>query len=248
MNNFLDRWRDDTNAVTLAKQKMIDALARLGKTRPAPASAAPVPPRKGRLVMIIDLTGSREPSLEEARKATAAMIDTIKAVGAIAVKLIYFRGDNECKASPWHDHPDILRHSMQGLSCKTGGTQIARALRVVLAEKETVSGVVYIGDCCEDEPEELDALAQALGARSVPLYMFHEIGSLEARPVFRGMAEASKGVYVEFRPDAGKVLREILANVAAFVTAGPAGVRQIAAMSTTPEARQLQARLLLPPG
>jgi hypothetical protein len=35
---------------------------------------------------------------------------------------------------------------MRRLSCETGGTQIARVLRLALAETETVSGVVFIGD------------------------------------------------------------------------------------------------------
>jgi hypothetical protein len=257
--SFLDRWRRDDGNVSPEKKRMIEALARLGgETKQIPSSASAVQPRKpGRLIMALDLTGSREQSLKQAHIATASMFDTIKALGAVIVKLVYFRGGfllghGECRASGWHDNPDILCRAMRRLSCKTGYTQIARVLRLALAERETAAGVVYIGDHCEDDPGELHELARALGRKSIPLFMFHEIAdydgrSLEARPIFEDMADASAGGYVEFKPDSGAVLKEILANVAAFAAAGAEGVRQ-SPRATTPEGKQLQNRLLLPPG
>ena len=41
------------------------------------------------------------------------MFDSIKAVGAVAVKLVYDRGTNECRASKWHDDPGVLSESMR---------------------------------------------------------------------------------------------------------------------------------------
>lgn len=179
------------------------------------------------------------------------MFDTIKALGAVAVKLVYYRGSDECRATEWHSDPDILSASMRRLSCETGETQIARVLRLALAEKETVCGMVFVGDHCEDDPGELRELAARLGQRSMPLFVFHECAdhderSLNAKPVFKRMAEASGGVYVEFKPDSGVVLREMLGSVGALAAAGAEGVRQ-AALPKTPEARQLQTRLLAAP-
>jgi hypothetical protein len=124
--------------------------------------------------------------------------------------MIYFRGWLECKASAWENDPALVCRTMQRLSCATGETQIARALRQVFHEHEAVDAVVYIGDHCEDHHDELAGLAQRLGERSMPLYVFHECAdhdrrSLNAKPIFRAMAEASGGVYCEFRPDAGDV-------------------------------------------
>jgi len=222
---------------------MNEALARLDRANVKQAS------NSGRLIFALDLTGSREHSLYQARIATAAMLDTIKAIGAVAVKLIYYRGSRECRASPWHDDPGILSHSMRRISCETGETQIARVLRLALAEEEKISGVVFIGDHCEDDPARLRELAQALGQRSIPLFVFHECAdhdgrSLEAKPVFKSMAAASGGVYVEFKPDSGAVLREMLSNIAAFSAAGVEGVKRVAVPKTLP-AQQLQGRLLL---
>jgi hypothetical protein len=224
---------------------MNEALARLGAVEIRTRRAA------GHLIFGLDLTGSREASLCHARIATAAMFDTIKAIGKVAVKLIYYRGTNECRESRWHDNPAALSQSMLTLSCETGQTQIARLLRLALAEKEKLSGVLFVGDHCEDDADELLGLAQALGTKSIPLFVFHECAdndkrSLAAKPIFRSMANASGGVYVEFKPDSGAVLREMLTNVAAFSAAGVEGVRQIA-LAETPEARQLQGHLRLLP-
>jgi hypothetical protein len=254
INNSLDKWRDDDKALSPERRKMNEALARLGSASARQARPEEIleETRRGRLIVALDLTGSREHSLNQARIATAAMFDTIKALGAIAVKLVYFRGDDECRATPWHSEPDILSQAMRRLSCEAGETQIARVLRLALAEKEMVSGLVFVGDQCEDDPGELRDLAATLGQRRVPLFVFHECTdrdqlALKAKPVFKRMAELSGGVYVEFKADSGAILREMLTNVAALAAAGAKGVRQIAPPKTH-EARQLQARLLLGPG
>jgi len=205
--------------------------------------------RRGRLIFGLDLTGSREATLRNARIATAAMFDTIKAIGSVAVKLIYYRGTNECRASEWNDDPGVVSRCMERLGCETGETQIARLLRLALGEREKISGVVFVGDHCEEAPRELLALAATLGQRSVPLFMFHECAdhderSLAAKPLFKRMAELSGGVYVEFKPDSGVVLREMLSSVGAFTAAGHEGVRQVGRAATR-EARQLRGRLLL---
>jgi hypothetical protein len=230
------------------RDRMNQALARLG---PGPASS---PPRRdpARLIFALDLTSSRERSLNQARIATAAMFDAVTAIGAVQVRMIYYRGDGECQISAWHADPEILSQTMRRLSCEAGGTQIARVLRIVLAQPEKISAVVFIGDHCEDDSDALEDLARELGRRSRPLYIFHECAdrdprSLQAKPVFKSMAAASGGIYVEFKPDSGGVLRELLSSVAAFSAGGKQGLTQIQP-AATPQARQLQNRLLLAAG
>ena len=248
MDNSLEKSRQDQKTLAIERQRMNEALTQLAQVdarRPAQTG--------GRLIFGLDLTGSREPGLRQARIATAAMFTAIKAIGRIAVKLIYFRGTQECRAGKWHDDPAVLGELMRGLSCEVGNTQIARLLRIALAETEKISCVVFEGDHCEDDPAELLALARELGKRSIPLFVFHECSdfderSLRAKPVFKRMAEASGGVYCElFKPDSGAALRELLTSVAAFTAAGIEGVRKIRRAATTPEARSLQGRLLLGP-
>ena len=208
--------------------------------------------RIGRLIFGLDLTASREKSLVQARVATAAMFDTIKSMGVLAVKLIYFRGRWECKAGDWHTDPAVVSRHMFGLSCANGYTQIARMLRFVLAEEQQISAVVFVGDHCEDGPRGLRKLAYALGERSIPLFVFHECngddpGWIEAKPVFEDIASASGGAYVQFRPDSGAVLKELLSSVAVFSAAGAEGIERMA-LPTTSEARHLRGRLLLGSG
>ena len=242
MSNAPEKWRNEENALDVERRLMNEALAKLGR--------ADMKRKAGRLIFGLDLTSSREASLRHARIATAAMFDTIKTVGAVAVKLVYYRG-NECRASEWHDDAAVVSRAMLRLSCEAGYTQIARLLRVALKEQERVSGVVFVGDHCEDDHDELLGLARTLGKRSMPLFIFHECAdhderSLQAKPLFRRMAEISGGVYVEFNPDSGTVLREVLSSVAAFAAGGSEAVKQVG-HAVTPEARQLQARLLLGP-
>jgi hypothetical protein len=207
--------------------------------------------RQGRLIFGLDLTGSREASLHKARQATAAMLDAVKSVGAVGVKLLYYRGDDECRASQWHDDSGVLDKCMRRLTCETGFTQIARMLRFVLTEKEPISSLVFVGDHFDEDSDEVTALAARLGARGIPIFVFHESSdadyrALAAKPVFRRVAEISGGVYCELKSDSGDVLRELLTHVAAFSTAGRAGLRQIEGPKT-PEAEQLQERLLIGP-
>jgi len=209
-------------------------------------------PRRGRLIFCLDLTASRQAALRQARIATATMFDAIKAAGKIVLKLAYFRGDSECRASGWHDDPHIVSLWMQRLACESGETQIARLLRMVLGEVEDVSGVVFVGDHCEDDRSELRNLAKELGKKSIPVFVFHECAdcdrrSLKAKPTFKSIADYSGGVYVEFRPDSGAVLRELLTNVAAFSAGGSEGVMKMAPPATA-EARELRSRLLLGSG
>jgi hypothetical protein len=242
MTNQLEKWRNDEKALAVERQLMKDALAQLGRgdTKTGAGRSA------GRLIFGLDLTGSREHSLQHARIATAAMFDAIRNVGAVAVKLIYYRGNDECKAGKWRTDPAIVSRFMLGLSSEAGYTQIERMLRFVLAEEQRISGVVFVGDHCEDDPAILCELAQAFGRRSMPLFVFHECAdhderSLQAKPIFKRMAELSGGVYSEFKPDNGAVLKELLSSVAAFSAAGAEGVEKLA-FPKTPEARQVHAR------
>jgi hypothetical protein len=253
-NNAIERTGNNGKAIKALDEEwrlMNAALERLGQVE----VREQIPARRGgRLIFGLDLTGSREASLRHARIATAAMFDTIKAIGAVAVKLVYYRGASECRAGEWHDDPCVVSAAMLRLSCKSGHTQIRKVLRHALNEKEPLSGVVFIGDHCEDTDDgyELDDLAVKLGQKGIPIFVFHEVNdqdvfALRATPIFEHMAKVSGGVYAEFKPSSGAVLRELLATVAVFSAAGHEGFKQVG-QPLTPEARQLQTRLLLGPG
>jgi hypothetical protein len=217
------------------------ALARLGQVE---AKRATLDARRSaRLIVGLDLTGSRHAGLRQARLATSAMFATMKAIGAVSVKLAYFRG-TDCKAGEWKDDPAVVDRLMLRLSTETGTTQIARLLRLVLSEKEKLSGFVFIGDHCEESEDELAGLAQALGQKGIPIFLFHECAdndatSLQTKPIFKRLTALSNGVYSAFRSDSGAVVRELLSTVAALSAMGHEGLKQVG-QPLTAEGRYLQ--------
>ncbi len=244
----LQKWRQEEKALALERERMKEALARLGAI-----DVRETRRRAGGLIFGIDLTASREETLREARIATAAMFDALKSIAAdrLAVRLVYYRGQ-ECRASGWERDPAVLRRAMEKLSCKAGATQIAEVLHLALDEKERLSGVVFIGDVCEDDPDELAGLAAELGKRNIPLFVFHDCSGRDvaverAGPVFEHLAELTHGAYCRFGAGSAAALRELLSTVAAFSAGGVEAVKQVHQVTTT-EARQLQTRLLLGAG
>jgi hypothetical protein len=249
-NNALVRRNGDQGPQSLDDQwkSMNAALAKLGMAEGTKPNR-----RGGRIMIALDLTSSRESGLREARIATAAMFEVVQSIGAgaLAVKLVFYRGQ-ECKASGWERNAGVLRRAMEKLSCKAGYTQIARVLRLALAEKEPVAALVFVGDSCEEQPEELAELAETLGEKDTPVFLFHDLNGRDveaaraAAPIFAHIAEASGGAYCPFGTASAGALREALASLAVFSTAGAEGVKQIEA-PRTPGARLLQARLMLGP-
>jgi hypothetical protein len=233
-----------TNAdLGIQRQAMNDALARFGISYdPTPQIRA-----SGHLLFGLDLTASREESLRQARIATASMFETVAAIGNIRVKLAWYRGKDECKVGRWHDDAEFLCRSMRNLACESGCTQIGRILRLALAMNEKLSALVFVGDHCHDELDALPGLAGELRKKSIPIFIFHECRdndrqAIDSKPMFKKLAELSGGAYVEFKPNSGKVLRELMSSVGAFSAEGSEGVKRMPKASTK-EARHLQGQL-----
>ena len=74
----LEKWNNGDASLTPERRLMNEALARIGAVNVTETRGAAR--RSGRLVFALDLTSSREPGLREARIATAAMFDALKAI------------------------------------------------------------------------------------------------------------------------------------------------------------------------
>ena len=85
---------------------------------------------RGRLVFIVDATGSRQPSWDMASKTQAEMFQEVAGIGTLDVQLVYFRGvedfDGECKVSRWTNNARDLANLMTRITCRTGQTQYQR--------------------------------------------------------------------------------------------------------------------------
>ena len=104
------------------------------------------------------------------------MFEATAALGGLDVKLVFYRGFNECKASRWMSNAADLHRVMRAVSCLGGETQIERVLAHALAEtkRQRVDALVFVGDAMEENVDRLCQLAGELGLNGVPVFLFHE--------------------------------------------------------------------------
>jgi hypothetical protein len=162
----------------------------------------------GRLLFGIDATASRQESWNVACRSQADMFR--EAGEGLSVSLIYFRGDGECKATPWVTSAETLVRAMRKIEVLTGMTQIGKILRHALREHEqaSVQAVIYVGDAMEESIDELSGLATKLGAQKLPAYMFQEGKDDEVERAFKLIAKNSGGAYFKFGTDSPQAVAQ----------------------------------------
>ncbi|MEI7601052.1 MAG: VWA domain-containing protein [Aestuariivirga sp.] len=183
---------------------------------PAPSGA------RGRLVLAMDATMSRQRSWDMALNIQGDMFAEAGRVGGLDVQLVYFRGHGECRASKWTPDTAVLARLMAGIRCMGGRTQIGRVLKHIRGEaaQGKVNACIYIGDALEEPIDELAQLAGEIGLLGIPLFMFQEGRDASAEAGFREIARLTRGAYFRFGSDAAKILRELLAAVAVYAAGG----------------------------
>ncbi|HEX9837272.1 MAG TPA: VWA domain-containing protein [Alphaproteobacteria bacterium] len=192
----------------------LDKLARAPAVRPDGG--------RGRLIFAMDATASREPTWDRACHIQGEMFTATEGLGGLEVQLVFYRGFGQCKASPWVSSSRELVSRMTAVRCLGGQTQIARVLRHAISEtgKRKVNALVFVGDCMEEDVDELCHLAGQLGVLGVPVFMFHEGGDPVANHAFRQIAKLSGGAYCTFDSSSAQQLRELLSAVAVFAAGG----------------------------
>lgn len=196
-------------------------LARTKVVRRAQKQAG-IKPGNGRLIFALDATMSRQPTWDMACSLQSEMFDIAQDHGGLATQLVYFRGVDECRASRWtRSSKDMIRW-MERFDCRAGRTQLSRILTHVgqEANKQKLNAVVYVGDCVEEEADELVGLAGDLRRFQVPFFIFQEGQEDYARMVFREIARVTGGAYASFDAGARGKLRDYLKGVAAFAAGG----------------------------
>ena len=177
---------------------------------------------RGRLIFALDATASREPSWDRACRIQGEMFEATAALGGLDVKLVYYRGFNECRATGWISDSAQLAKLMGRIDCQGGNTQIGKVLSE--ARREAVaSGVramVFVGDAMEEAIDELCAKAGELGLLKVPVFMFQEGHDAVAEQAFREIARLTGGAWCRFDPGAAAQLRELLRAAAAYAAGG----------------------------
>ncbi len=178
---------------------------------------------KGRLMFALDATASREPTWDRACHIQAEMFTEAAALGGLEIQVVYFRGFGDFRATPWLSSSDELVRLMTRVRCLGGHTQIRKVLKHALAESSggrKVDALVYVGDCMEEDVDELCHLAGELGLLGVPAFVFQEGREPIAMRAFRQIARLTGGAYCSFDAASAKTLRELLRAVAAYAAGG----------------------------
>ena len=196
-----------------------DIAAFVAKAR---AMSPHAPQARGRLIFALDATMSRQPTWDMACALQADMFREAAAIGSLDIRLVYYRGLNECRASPWVSDTTRLARLMSGIACRGGNTQIGRVLSDARNEAVAsgVRAMVFVGEAMEEPIDTLCARAGDLGLLKVPVFMFQEGHDPVAEQAFREIARLTGGAWCRFDPGAAAQLRELLRAAAAYAAGG----------------------------
>ncbi|MGY3615881.1 VWA domain-containing protein [Bradyrhizobium sp. USDA 10063] len=184
---------------------------------------------RGRLIFALDATMSRQPTWDMACALQADMFREAAALGSLDIRLVYYRGFNECRATGWISDSTQLARLMGKIDCEGGNTQIGKVLSETRREAVAsgVRAVVFVGDAMEEPVDDLCAKAGELGLLKVPVFMFQEGGDATAEQAFREIARLTGGAYCRFDPGAAAQLRELLRAAAAYAAGGREALLQL---------------------
>jgi hypothetical protein len=184
---------------------------------------------RGRLVFALDATMSRQPTWDMACALQADMFREAAALGSLDIRLVYYRGLDECRASSWISDTAQLAKLMARIDCRGGNTQIGKVLSEARREAVAsgVRAVVFVGDAMEESIDELCAKAGELGLLKVPVFMFQEGHDDIAEKAFREIARLTGGAWCRFDPGAAAQLRELLRAAAAYAAGGREALKRL---------------------
>ena len=177
---------------------------------------------RGRLVFALDATMSRQPTWDMACTLQADMFRETGSLGSLDIRLVYYRGYDECRATGWISDSAQLARLMGKIECQGGNTQIGKVLSEARREAVAsgVRAVVFVGDAMEEQVDDLCAKAGELGLLKVPVFMFQEGHDSAAEQAFREIARLTGGAWCRFDPGAAAQLRELLRAAAAYAAGG----------------------------
>ena len=177
---------------------------------------------RGRLLFGMDATASREPTWDTACQIQGDMFAETAALGGLDVQLVFYRGFNDMKATPWVSSSADLIPYMTRVRCLGGHTQLRRLLGYAAkqADNRKIDALVFVGDCLEEPVDDVCAAAGQLALRGVPCFMFHEGHEPAAAHGFRQVAQISKGAFCRFDASSPGQLRALLSAVAVYAAGG----------------------------
>ena len=201
-----------------------DFVAKVKAMTPGQAGAG------GRMIFALDATLSRQPTWDLACSLQADMFQEAGRIGGLVIRLVYFRGLGECRASGWVSDPAQLARLMSKIDCRGGETQIGRVLSDARREAHSsaVRAIVFVGDAMEENVDSLCVTAGELGLLKVPCFIFQEGIDVVAEQAFREIARLSGGAWCRFDAGSAAQLRELMRAAAAYAAGGRSALAQLA--------------------
>ena len=202
-----------SRAVTTTADAFVQEVSRL----PARKSGT-----RGRLLFAMDATASREPTWDHACAIQGEMFVAADTLGGLDVRLAFYRGFDEFKVSRWTSDGRELARLMSSVRCLAGRTQIARLLRYAAEQRREsrIDAVVFVGDCCEEDVDQVGHEAGQLGLLGLPVFVFQEGNDRIASRLFPQIAKLTRGAYSKFDRNSPDQLRRLLGAVAAYAAGG----------------------------
>ena len=179
-----------------------------------------------RIGFVIDATGSRANTWEDAQAAQRRIFEATARVRRLAVRLIHF-GGTERSDHGWNTDASGLAAAMAGVRCVRGLTQILPSLLTFLEgdPKERPQAVIVVGDCFEEDVACVSAVAGAFKAAGIRIYAFHEGDDALAGSVFRQLADGTGGRFLRFGEDLP--LADLCEAVAVLTAGGEKAVKRL---------------------
>ncbi len=196
----------------------VDAFVREVGRLPATRSGG----GRGRLLFAMDATASREPTWDHACGIQGEMFVAADALGGLDVQLAFYRGFDELKVSRWTSDGRELARLMGAVRCLAGRTQIGRLLRYAAEQRREsrLDAMVFVGDCCEEDVDQVGHEAGQLGLLGLPVFVFQEGNDRVASRLFPQVAKLTKGAYCKFDRSSPDQLKRLLGAVAAYAAGG----------------------------
>ncbi|MCH7551074.1 MAG: VWA domain-containing protein [Proteobacteria bacterium] len=186
--------------------------------------------RRGRLLFAMDATASRKPTWDMAARIQGEMFQETAALGGLEIQLAYYRGFGEFKAGQWTVDEKVLLGQMTSVFCLAGVTDIERVLAHAINEtrERKIDALVFVGDCFEEDIDQVGKTAGELGLMGVPAFMFHEGADPIAGFAFQQIAKLTNGAYCQFDANSAQVLKDLLGAVAVYAAGGHPALEDMA--------------------
>lgn len=186
--------------------------------------------------MIIDATGSREESWEQAQTAQLRMFKDLGGLKALQLRLLQFGGG---KLTDYGWQGDALKAAkkMAAVRCRQGLTQFIPALEAFAADGKKADALILIGDAFEESDNVALLPSWNLRDRGTRVFCFREGDDPVAASAFSTIAETTGGRSIKLGDELP--LADLCSGAALLAAGGQDALKRL------PNAKARQ--LLLPP-